>query len=265
LYSRFQLARKYLNYYLTASSGKGYGIHSPFVFEFVQKVLAQTEDFDSYHQIDRLRSMLLKNKTPLEFQDFGAGTGLGKKNHKTIAEITRHAGKGRKFGRLLFRIAHYYQPATMLELGTSLGLSAAYLASGRPEGNLVTLEGAVAVAKEAKNNFDWLGIKNIELITGGFEDSLPIIKKATQPVDLIFMDGNHRLEPTLRYFNELLENMGSSSVVIVDDIHWSEEMESAWICIKDHARVLLTIDLFFMGLVFFRKSFKIKQHFAIRF
>jgi predicted O-methyltransferase YrrM len=265
LYSRFQLARKYLKYYFTASSGRGYGIHSPFVFDFVENVLHEREDFASYHQIDQLRSMLLKNRTPVEFQDLGAGLVSHEIRNRTIADITRRSGKNRKFGRLLFRIAHYYQPSAIVEMGTSLGLSTAYLAAGSPAAKLVTMEGAGAVAIEAKKNFEWLGLKNIEVVTGSFEDSLPVINSAFQPAELIFMDGNHRKEPTLRYFNKLLEFMGSSSLIILDDIHWSQEMESAWTCIKADTRVLMTIDLFFIGLVFFRKSFKIKQHFTIRF
>ncbi len=162
----------------------------------------------------------------------------------------------------------------MLELGTSLGISAAYLASGAQEADnssgatnakLLTLEGAGAVAAVAAANFRSLGLENIELVTGGFDDRLPGVLDKMGRIDLAFVDGNHRKEPTLRYFNLLIGCASPSAVLIFDDIHWSREMEEAWEAIKQDPRVLLTVDLFFIGLVFLREEFKVKQDFIIRF
>jgi predicted O-methyltransferase YrrM len=84
-------------------------------------------------------------------------------------------------------------------------------------------------------------------------------------VDLAFIDGNHRKLPTLNYFHELLPVLSSASAIVFDDIHWSAEMESAWENIKNHPQVMLTIDVFFMGIIFFRPEFRVKQHFVIRY
>jgi predicted O-methyltransferase YrrM len=265
LYSRFQIAKKYLHYFLTAASGKGYGIHSPFVFDFVSKVLNDRQDFKAYHQIEDLRRELLKNKTLVDIQDFGAGTISGKPGHRSIADITRRSAKGKKMGQLLFRLAHYYQPKIILEFGTSLGLSSAYLAAARPSARMVTLEGDGKLALQAKKNFEKLGLTHIEIVTGNFDDQLSSIRHQLSQVDLVFLDGNHLLQPTLNYFHYLLEMTGSPSLIIIDDIHWSRDMEEAWKKIKENSQVMMTIDLFFMGLVFFNESFKIKQNFTIRF
>jgi predicted O-methyltransferase YrrM len=93
---------------------------------------------------------------------------------------------------------------------------------------------------------------------------LATIRKAGN-IDMAFVDGNHRYEPTVRYFKELLPAMHEYSILIFDDIHWSKEMEQAWEEIKQDESVTLSIDLFFIGLIFFRKEQKIKQHFVIRF
>jgi len=53
--------------------------------------------------------------------------------------------------------------------------------------------------------------------------------------------------------------------LVFDDIHWSAEMEKAWLEIKSHPSVQYTIDIFFLGFVFFRPDFKVKQNFSIRF
>lgn len=265
MYSRCQLAKKYIRYYLTASNGKGHGVHSPFVYTFIKKVLNDKRHFAAYDQVEALRRQLLADNTQLEVEDFGAGSAINNTHQRPIARIARNAAKTRKFSQLLFRIAHHYQPTIVLELGTSLGISTAYMSLANPAARVITGEGSKAVAEQANNNFRQLTLRNIEQVTGNFDNTLPGILQQTPAIDLVFMDGNHRLEPTLRYFEQLLPHTTEYSIIIVDDIHWSEGMEQAWEQIKQHAAVTLTIDLFFIGLVFFRKDFKVKQHFTIRF
>jgi predicted O-methyltransferase YrrM len=265
MYSRFDLAKKYLHYYFTASNGKGHGIHSPFVFDLIKNVLNDNRNFYAYQQIENLRAQLLKNETIIEVEDFGAGSAISKTNKRTVAEIVRSTAKSEKLGKLLFRIADHYQSKIMIELGTSAGLSSAYLASALPNSKLITIEGSPAIAAIAKKNFSTLGLSNIELMTGNFDDVLPKILKNNSVIDLAFIDGNHRKQPTLNYFNLLIQHLADFSVLIFDDIHWSSDMEEAWQEIKNDERVMLTVDLFFLGIVFFKTDFKIKQHFAIRF
>jgi predicted O-methyltransferase YrrM len=265
LYSRFQLIKKYLRYYLTASSGKGHGIHSPFVFNFVQHVLHNQREFEAFHTIGALRTRLLNNNDLIGVQDFGAGSSSGLDNQRTIAAITRQSAKNKKMGQLLFRIAQHYKPSVILELGTSLGLSTAYLASGYPESKVFTIEGAPMVGAMAKNNLDSLGLERIDIRIGEFDSILPGMLDQIPALDLVFIDGNHQKQPTMNYFDWVTRKANSSAVIILDDIHWSGDMEEAWRKIQEDSRVMLTVDLFFMGLVFFNKSFLVKQHFTIRF
>jgi len=265
LYTPSQLAAKYIRYYLTASSGKGHGIHSPFVFDFITHVLNNKNWFDGYDKVENCRQRLLADRRVLTIEDFGAGSAAGNKKQKTVQSIAKNAAKSRKFGRLLFRIANYYQPASMIELGTSLGISAACLSLGNPSGTLVTCEGAPAIAAVARENFDQLGIHNASVTVGNFDETLPLVLARSTGIDLAFIDGNHRRAPTLQYFAELLHTMNNPGIIIFDDIHWSRDMEAAWQDIKDHPASMLTIDLFFIGLVFFNPAFKVKQHFVIRF
>jgi predicted O-methyltransferase YrrM len=274
MYSHLRLAQKYLHYYLTASNGKGHGIHSPFVFDLVRKVLMDDSHFPDYAPIENLRHQLQRDRTLLEIEDLGAGSAIKAARQRnmediarqrSIADIARQAAKPRKLGQLLFRIARYYQPGTILELGTSLGLSTAYLAAGAPDASVWTIEGAEAVAAVARRNFHSLGLKKVNEVTGNFDQVLVTVLDKAGPVDLAFVDGNHRLEPTLRYFESLIGRASRCSLLIFDDIHWSEEMEAAWASIKKDARVYLTVDLFFIGLVFLREEFKVKQEFVIRF
>ena len=59
MYSPLQLGIKYLKYYVTASNGKGHGVHSPFVFEFITRVLNDDRQFYAYQPIENLRTLLL--------------------------------------------------------------------------------------------------------------------------------------------------------------------------------------------------------------
>jgi predicted O-methyltransferase YrrM len=270
MYSRLQIARKYIRYYLSASNGKGHGVHSPFVYDFIRNVLNDRRHYASWEQIELLRAKLVRDETLLEVEDMGAGSSVaGAGRQRRVGEIARHAAKPARLGRLLFRIARYYRCQRMVELGTSLGLSTAYLARGAKEGasgvRVWTIEGAAAVAAMAARNFQELDLVDVELVVGNFDEKLNGILDQAGTVDLAFIDGNHRLEPTLRYFHSLMQRCAAGSILIFDDIHWSEEMDEAWETIQRDPRVYMTIDLFFIGLVVLRDEFKVKQHFVIRF
>ena len=184
-----------------------------------------------------------------------------------MGEIAERSAKNKKYCKLLFRLAYYFKPTTVLELGTSLGISTAYLASANPNSKVITIEGCPNTAQEAKKNFESLGLANIESLIGNFEDVLTTnIERLTSngKLDFAFFDGNHKREHTLKYFTQCLESTHNNSVFIFDDIHWSDEMEEAWEEIKSHPKVSVTIDLFFLGLVFFRKE-QAKENFIIRY
>ena len=305
MYSRPRLAQKYLQYYLSAANGKGHGIHSPFVYDFVRNVLNDRTEYPPYARVEALRGQLERDRTLLEVEDLGAGSALQSTRQRSVGDIARHAAKSKKLGQLLYRITRYYRPAIVLELGTSLGLSTAYLSAGAADGaaargtdakggaggkvtgtnvantaesdgsasgritganaRVYTIEGAAAVAAVAEKNLRSLGCDNVRPVIGNFDDRIETVLDKAGGVDLAFVDGNHRLQPTLRYFNLLMSRSSGSAILIFDDIHWSREMEDAWDAIKQDPRVYCTIDLFFIGLVVLREEFKVKQEFVIRF
>ena len=122
MYSSFQLAFKYIKYRFSASNGKGHGIHSPFVFNLVTKVLNDKTKFDAYQKIEKQRSLLLTNETIIDVDDFGAGSVKGLKKKRVVQEIAASSLKPVKYAQLLYRLVKYFQPNEVLELGTSLGI-----------------------------------------------------------------------------------------------------------------------------------------------
>ena len=265
MYSAFQLAKKYFNYYFIAQNGKAHGMHSPFVFDFIIHVLNDKKKYDCYSKIEPLRKKLLDNCEIIEVEDFGAGSAVIPFKNRVVKDIAASSLKKEKYAQLIFRIAKYYQSKTIVELGTSFGITTCYLSSGNSDSKVFTLEGAHNIAKIALQNFEEGGLKNIELIEGNFEKTLSFLNGKIENIDLLFIDGNHRKKATLEYFDLFFRKSNGHSIFIFDDIHWSQEMEEAWKLIQQNDSVTMTIDLFFIGLVFFNKDFKAKQHFTIRF
>lgn len=265
MYSSFALAKKYLHYYLTAHNGKGHGMHSPFVFQFILHVLNNQSGYQVSTEIEDLRQRLKKDKRVLTIEDLGAGSRVSKTKQRSVQQLAKSALKPLKYAQLLFRLVKHYQPNTIVELGTSLGITTSYMATANPAANVATIEGSKAVAGVALENFTELGIKNISLHRGNFDDLLPSVIHQLSSIDLAYIDGNHRYQPTINYFHQLLLNLHNNSILVFDDIHWSDEMEQAWEEIKKHPSVQCTVDIFFLGFVFFRSEFKVKQHFTVRF
>lgn len=263
MYSKLTLTGKYLAYYLRSKNR--HGLHSPFVYRIADEVLRDRKHYYAYDQVEGLRRQLLADHSELEVEDFGAGSVSGAGSRRRVCDIARLAAKPARYARLLFRLAAFLEPKLIVELGSSLGISSAYLALASPAGKLITCEGSPAIANRAMENFDSLGLKNIEMVQGNFNDTLPGILAAHPGPGLVFFDGNHRCEPTLQYFRQCLAAANEDTVFIFDDIHWSSGMEAAWATIKADKAVRMSIDLFFIGLVFFRKEFKAVQHFELRF
>jgi predicted O-methyltransferase YrrM len=258
------LVVSYIKHQLRA--GNAHSIHSPFVFDlYTQAIRPQSDsDFDLV-EVEDLRNRLRKDTTEIEVLDLGAGSRINKSNRRKISDISRNAEKPARFGRLFYRLAQKLNPQNIVELGTSLGITTAYFAKAVPEASIVTLEGCPETARIARQNFEQLGLNSIDTIVGNIDETLSEqLAKLDGEVDMVFFDANHRLEPTVRYFEEAKKYAGSHTVFIFDDIYWSEEMTQAWEFIKAQPDVTVTVDLFWLGLVFFRKEQR-KENFILRF
>ena len=245
------------------NSKNEHGVHSPFVFDLVTKCFYDKTKYPEYSILKNYRKSLLENKNFIEVTDFGAGSRVFKSNERQISKIAKTAGISSKRAELLFRIVRYFQPSTILEIGTSLGLATSALSLGNKNSILKTLEGCPQTMTIAKNQCQLQNLNNIEFVNTEFSSYLKNSKLPTPNYQLIYFDGNHSKQATLDYFELLLPTITNETVWIFDDIHWSKDMEEAWKTIKNHPKVTVTIDTFQWGIVFFRAEQE-KEHFTIR-
>ena len=255
-------ALRFLNYYF--SSQTKHDIHSPFVYMLVTKVIYPDKIKPEFRNIESRRKLLSRSNLKINSEDFGAGHQGKITSEHSLGFIVRNAAKRARYCRLLYRITQHFKPACMIELGTSAGFSAMYLATGNLQGELTTIEGNRSLNEVDIENFKTLGLKNINAIVGSFEKELPLLLKNSKQVDFIYIDGNHKKEPTLSFFEQCLGKSHKNTIFVFDDINWSEEMQEAWNMIKDHHKVTVTIDLFMMGLVFINPDFS-KENFSVRY
>lgn len=251
----------FVKYFLSAKTA--HGVHSPFAFNFVRNVLENKQTYYAFEDIESIRAKLLLSNLEIQVTDLGAGSKKNKNSKRKIADIARYSAKRKKYGQLLFKIVHEYKCKNILELGTSLGISAMYLASVSKQNNIITVEGCPNISKVAEINFSKLNFKNICLIVGNFDDVLPNILKKNK-FNLIFIDGNHKGEALLKYTEMCLPYLTENALIIADDINWSKDMNDAWKKITAKNEITLSIDLFEMGICFTNKSLS-KEHFILRY
>ena len=238
-----------------------HGVHSPFVYDLVTKCFYDKTKYPEYSKLKKYRASLLKNKATIKITDFGSGSRVFKSNERQISAIAKNAGTTLKRAQLLYRVVNYFKSKQALELGTSLGIATQAMAIGDFDHSVISLEGCPNSSEFTSEQLLKANIKNVTIKTGEFETTIPKLK--ANSYDLIFFDGNHSKEATLKYFEMLIAKAHNDSLFIFDDIYWSKYMLDACETIKSHPKVTVTIDTFFWGFVCFRKE-QAKENFKLR-
>lgn len=257
----FYIIKQYIRFLMNSTSK--YGIHSPFVFDLVTACFNKKTAKSSLLLWHNYVKDLKKNNTRIQVKDYGAGSRVFKDNTRVVSAILKNVTISKKHAALLIRLVGYFKSEKIMELGTSLGVGTLALALGNDQAVITTLEGCAETLKVAKDNLKKHVSNTIRFKEGEFSTNLQDVLEKKE-YDLIYFDGNHQKEPTIAYFKQCLRAVHNETVFIFDDIYWSKEMTEAWNYIKNHPKVTLTVDIFDLGFVFFRKEQFEKEHFKIR-
>lgn len=258
-----KLILNYINYKITSFTE--HDVHSPFVYNFYIELIKNPNPFNDFEELNKIRTKLLLDETILNVTDLGAGSKKLNSIRRKIKDITKNGIAQKKQAEFLYRLVNKFNPKTIIELGTSVGLTTLYLAKPNRKSIVYTVEGCPGIYKFANNLFSDNEITNIKNSNGNFDVEFPKILSQIETLDLLYIDGNHSYEATIQYFKLALNKKNAGSVFVFDDINWSDGMQKAWKEICDHTEVKLCLDFFHFGIVFFRTEQKEKEHFILKF
>ena len=231
---------KYISHQFFFRHRKGHGIHSPYIFEFVNQILFNSAGIE----------------TPAEILE---------EHRKMSSEyvFVRRSSVSTRYGSLLYRIIYWFQPDMILELGTGVGISTIYLSSGAPEIPLHSIEANMERATIAAQLICRRCPGPVSIHWGEMGQKLEELLPLLSPRFVAFVDGNHHYEPTVAYVRELVDRAGDEALIVMDDIYWSRGLLKAWKEIGSWPEVKVSIDLFHSGILLLKKdlqktSFKIK-------
>lgn len=237
---------QYIIYFLKAKYKKGHGVHSPFVYGFVSQVVFDKNRHKAYGKIfGRIRALKKANQK-VSVNEIGGGSRTFDKNERQIQKLIKFSSVQRKYGMLLFRIVRHYKPSGILELGTSIGISTMYMAEGNSKAEIYTIEGNKSLVEFARQNIKALELQNVKFINKLFDDVLTELLPTIKDLELVFIDGNHTYEATIKYY-KAVKPFITRGMIILDDIYWSNGMQRAWkeICTME----TITVDLYQFGII----------------
>lgn len=238
---------KFIRHIVLSRHRKGHGVHSPAVYSFISEVICSKTKNREVNQVIRQVKKMLSSDTIIDFQEYGAGSFRMKGNQRKLKDIVKYAGVNNKYGKMLYRLVSYYNPLSLIELGTSVGVSTLYMGLGlHQETQFVTVEANIGLTNIARENAENLGLRTIQFINKTFDQALPDIIQDVKSPTIVFIDGNHRYLPTLKYYRIFSECI-SEGLIVIGDIYWSKEMEKAWKQIQKES--LVSIDLYHLGII----------------
>lgn len=251
------LIKHYFRHFFQAHR-KGHGIHSPFAYQLCEEVFYNRHPFYELKRLRDLRQSLSQNNTIIRVEDFGAGSKVFKSNERVVSQLVKSGTSSVKQSEILFRLSNFLNAKTSLELGTSIGLNALYLAMVNSSHKVVSVEGSAELAAFASKLANDHHCKNLEIKHAKFDEILPTLLPQLHSIDLLYIDGNHTYEATMRYLQLALPYMNKTGVVVLDDIYWSQGMTKAWKEACELPQVTLSIDGFYFGMLFFKEELKEK-------
>lgn len=258
------ISLKYLRHLISSGHRNGYGVHSPFLYDLVRNVIFNKVGLKVPVEILQWHRRMRSVSDRLVIHDHGAGSRITSGAGRKVATMVKHASVSESQGALLYRICSWYRPGLVIEFGTGLGISTGYLAAGSGSARVLTVEGSPEKHVYAIGQFPDNLSEKVEFLQGRFADLLEMMAGRAGERTIVFIDGDHRYGPTIEKVDRFLNINLAEILFVLDDIHWSDEMEEAWKYCCDHPLIDVSIDLFRLGILIKRPGIA-KQHLKVNF
>lgn len=251
------LPLEYIKYRWKAK--RRHGIHSPFVYNLMDKCLRIKTDSNFDSDFNMLKSNLRRDDRKLLVKDLGAGSRKLEEG-RSVRDICRISSSKGKYGLLLFQLTKHYQPKRILEFGTSLGIGTFHFSKASPDSEIITVEACPSTLSVAIENFNKYNLSNILAINESFDEFLKNYRG--NQFDLIFIDGHHDGDALLDYMERLKKFSTDDTIFVLDDIRWSDSMYRAFNTLVSSDEFHVTLDFFRFGIVL-RRPQQQKEHFVL--
>ncbi len=260
---KIKIILRYIRFRLSA--GKAYSIHSPFVYKLYSDVFQNKNKLlpaDVKKKIASIRKELYQKNENLKLFQLG-GKNRKVHEHSTAGKYIQSVSVSSTEGSLLYGLVQYFKPTNVIELGTGAGIGSMYMTSADENIPLYTIEGNADMYSIASDIFKKYRYFNIHIQHGTFDEALPSTLKRAGSAQMVFIDGDHTSHGLFRYYNQIRPFLTKTSILILHDIYWSDDMQMAWKKMISLPDVTVSIDVFYFGILFFRSDIA-KQHFKLK-
>ncbi|MDD2435944.1 MAG: SAM-dependent methyltransferase [Massilibacteroides sp.] len=216
---------------------KGHGVHSPFVFNFITKVIDERAAYYCLKDIELTRKKFFYENEPF---------------HKW--EIRP------KYGALLMRISNYLKPQNLLLIGSDLSFSALYSSSYASTTRCVVLEEKTEIAAFSRSVIEKHRAKNILLKEGVYQKTVSEVLEHTDKLDFVYFGYPNDSALDIPVFECILPHLHEHSVLILRGIRKTKDRKEFWNRLCARPEVSVTIDVYELGIAFFNHKIHKKNY-----
>lgn len=221
----YRISKAALRVFYKIRHHRGHGIHSPFIFALITKVIEEKLPYYFYKDLQEL----LYNK-----------------------QIDR---KPTKYDLLSFRLVNYFNPTTILEIGSGDGLNTLCLTSPSKKIRCKCFEVSRDKQEKAKQLYEGFN-RSIEPITS--------LKDIIEIQDCIYLNLNNSSSFFEWIENNVLNLIETRSFIIIKGIRTNKRNHLLWNKLKDSDKVTVSLDLYNLGILFFNPKLY-KRNYKISF
>jgi len=221
---------------------KGFGVHSPFVYDLITNVIEEKSDFYAFSDISIAQLQLLQNEHVIQY---------GRKRI-AVKEALKRFGITTKEGKFLFRLTNHYKPHTILSIGSSMGLAPLCLTRYNATVQCIILEYEQDIAEIAKQILNKEKNTALNIKIGAYHELLPESIVQLQRIDCVFIGKDVGVNDWDTVFEQCEPFIHDSTFFVLAGIRSSTDKQNYWMQYRQHPSVTIAVDLFDMGLLFFQ-------------